>query len=386
MATALVSGALANKCRNGGNAWTRLQWVLGLQKLGIQTYFVEQIDRATCIDAAGGVAGFENSVNLVFFKHIVEEFGLAGRAALIYEHGEQIFGPTGAELLEIADAADLLINISGHLTWEPLRCRLRRRVYFDDDPGFTQFWHAQGSAGPRLEGHDFYYTVGANIGTPECSIPTGGMLWHRLQPLVVLDRWPVSTGGDHNRFTTVASWRGPYGPIEHAGQTYGLKVHEFRKFIDLPRRAPQKFEIALDIHPADAKDRLTMENHGWHVVDPADVAATPEAYRRYVQFSGAEFSASQGIYVQTNSGWFSDRTACYLASGKPTLVQDTGFSRNIPVGNGLLAFRTLEEAVAGSQQIAADYDKHARAARHLAEEYFDSTKVLSRLLEQVGLR
>jgi hypothetical protein len=383
MTIALVSGALANKPRNGGNAWTRLQWVLGLEKIGIKTYFIEQIAGGACVDRTGATATFQGSDNLAFFSEVADRFGRANSSALIYNDGEQVWGMTQSELLDAAAAADLFVNISGHLTYDPLRRCLRRQIYFDDDPGYTQFWHATGNAGPRLMGHDYYFTVGTNIGTPDCPVPTGDIIWRGLGPLVVLDQWPVSTAGDRNRFTTVASWRGPYGPVEFAGQTYGLKVHEFRKFIELPRRAHQTFEIALGIHPADASDRTKLEAHGWRLVDPRDVTSTPDRYRDYLQRSGAEFSAAQGIYVQANTGWFSDRTACYLASGKPALVQDTGFGRRYPVGEGLLAFRTLDEAVTGADRIATDYDKHARAARELAEEHFDSNKVLRRLFEQI---
>jgi hypothetical protein len=384
MTIALVSGALANKPGNGGNAWTRLQWVLGLEKLGIKTYFIEQIARGASVDGTGA-ADFQDSDNLAYFAQVTERFGLTGSCALIYNDGEQVFGMTQSELFEAAEAADLFVNISGHLTFEPLRRRLRRQIYFDDDPGYTQFWHATGNAGPRLFGHDYYFTVGHNIGTPDCPVPTAGITWRGLGPLVVLDQWPANTEGDRNRFTTVASWRGPYGPVEFAGQTYGLKVHEFRKFIELPRLVQRTFEIALSIHPADSKDRTELERNGWRVVGPKDVTSTPDRYRDYLQGSGAEFSAAQGIYVQANTGWFSDRTACYLASGKPALVQDTGFGRRYPVGEGLLVFRTLDEAVSGVDRIASDYDKHARAARALAEEYFDSNEVLRRLFEQIDL-
>jgi hypothetical protein len=385
MTIALVSGALANKPGNGGNAWTRLQWVLGLRKLGVKAYFVEELGPGACVDPSGVATDFPRSDNLTYFTDVIEYFGLSGSAALIYNKGEQIFGMTLTELTELAEAADLFVNISGHLTFEPLRRRLRRQIYFDDDPGFTQFWHAAGNAGPRLSGHDYYFTVGQNIGKPGCPVPTSDIPWRALGPLVVLDQWPVSTAGDRDRFTTVASWRGPYGPVEYAGQTYGLKVHEFRKFMELPRRVPGTFEIALAIHPADARDRTELERNGWRLVNPMAVTSTADLYRHYLQNSGAEFSAAQGIYVQANTGWFSDRTACYLASGKPALVQDTGFSQRLPVGDGLLAFRTLDDAVAGAERIAADYEKHARAARALALEYFDSDKVLGHLFEQIGV-
>jgi hypothetical protein len=385
LATVVVSSVIANKPRNGGNAWAVLSWVLGLKKLGFRVFFIEQIGRESCVDASGAIIAFEQSENLAYFKQVTERFGLADAAALIYEGGEQIHGPTYQELLEIAEAADLLVNITGHLTLEPLLLRLRRKAYVDLDPGFTQFWHASGDAGARLAGHDFYFTIGENIGTSSCSIPSNNIRWRSTRQPVVLDHWPVSTEGDDSRFTTVATWRGPYGSVQYGGKTFGLKVHEFRKFIALPEQMPQTFEIALDIHPAEETDLRLLNHHGWRLVDPREVVPDPDAFRRYVQDSGAEFSVAQGVYVETGSGWFSDRTVRYLASAKPVLVQDTGFSRNYPVGEGLVAFSTLEEAISGSVQVLRDYEKHSHAARTLAVEYFDSNKVLGRFVEEIDV-
>ena len=383
MKSIVVSGALANKCFNGGEAWVRLNWCLGFKRLGLDVFFVEQISRENCVDTTGAVTPFESSVNLAYFEKVTGQFGLSECAALIYDNGEQIYGPSHGQLLAWADSAELLVNISGHLSWEPLWRRLRRKAYVDIDPGFTQFWHAAGMPGPRLAGHDFYFTIAENIGTSPCSIPTGNIPWRPIRQPVVLDLWPVCADGIPRRFTTVASWRGPYGPVAYGGKTFGLKVHEFRKFIELPRRLQQTFEIALQIHPADARDLDLLRANGWQIADPRAAAADPFRFRRYVQQSGAEFSVAQGIYVETQSGWFSDRTVRYLASGKPALVQDTGFSRCYPVGDGLLAFRTLEEAVRGAEEIARNYERHCQAARALAEHYFDSDKVLGRLLEEV---
>jgi hypothetical protein len=201
----------------------------------------------------------------------------------------------------------------------------------------------------------------------------------------VLDQWPFANGAEPPRFTTIATWRGPFGPVSHGGETFGLKVHEFRKMMELPERVPFKFEIALDIYPDDWKDLDALQSHGWQIVDPKRAVPDPDSFRRYVQGSGAEFSVAQGIYVDTDVGWFSDRTVRYLASGKPALVQDTGFSRNYPTGEGLVPFRTLEEAAAGADRIMGDYEQHCRAARALAEEYFDSDKVLERFLAEVGV-
>jgi hypothetical protein len=393
MTIILVSGALANKPLNGGEAWVRLNWVLGLRKLGFQVYFVEQIGRETCVNEAGEITAFEDCLNLAYFKQVLDHFDLSGSAALLYADGQQTHGLTYAEVLDLAAAADALINISGHLALRPFLRRLHRKVYIDIDPGFTQFWDAAGVMGAHLRGHDFYFTIGEHIGTPACSIPTGGIAWRRTRQPVVLDEWQISkklpgrAPGEEEaiRFTTIASWRGPYGPVHYDGRTYGLKAHEFRKFVELPARAPGLFEIALDIHPAEERDLRLLRQHGWRLMDPRVVAADPIRFRRYVQTSHAEFSVAQGIYVDTESGWFSDRTVRYLASGKAALVQDTGFSRNLPVGEGLVAFRTLEQAILGAAQIGRDYDRHCLAARALAEEYFDSDKVLGRLIEEIGV-
>jgi hypothetical protein len=383
MAVVIVSGALANKLYNGGATWTRLSWALGLKALGFEVAFVEQIRRDCCVDASGGPCTFEESANRAYFRDVTDQFGLSGLATLICDDGSS-FGLTEAERDDLVSSADALVNITGHWT-HPLMETIRRRIYIDLDPGYTQFWHATGNPGPRLEGHNFFYTVGENIGRPDCSIPTGGIPWRPIRQPVVLEHWPACPRVDPGPFSTIASWRGPYGPAQYAGTTYGLKAHEFRKFIELPRRVNQRFEIALDIDPADERDMVALRGHGWNVIDPRVVASGPVAFRQYVQASGAEFSVAQGVYVETQSGWFSDRTVRYLASGRPVLVQDTGVSRNYPVGEGLVAFRTMEEAVAGAERIARDYAEHARAARAIAEAYFDSDRVLGRLLEETGL-
>jgi hypothetical protein len=263
--------------------------------------------------------------------------------------------------------------------------RLHRKVYLDLDPGYTQFWHEHSSASARLDGHDVFFTVGENIGTPTCSIPTGGITWrHTRQPAVLGDHWHTPSRWS-GRFTTVASWRGPYGPVQHGGMTFGLKAHEFRKFIDLPKRVSSTFEVALDIHPADALDRDALCTNGWRLVDPQQVVPDPDSFDAYVSGSDAEWSVAQGVYVATGCGWFSDRTVRYLAAGKPAVVQDTGFSRSYPVGEGLVAFRTPAEAIDGVRRLERDPQAHAEAAHALAERFFDSDRILGQLLDQAGV-
>lgn len=384
--TIIVAGALGNRPFNAGGAWVRLSWIRGLQKLGFDVIFVEQIARDACVDARGRAASFFDSVNLAYFEQTTSRFGLSASAALIYADGEQIFGASREVLLEAAARASLLINISGHLTWPPLFEPPAVRAFVDLDPGFTQFWAAAGCDPSGLRRHDVHFTVAENIGTDGCTIPQGGLQWLPVRQPVVLDDWPVvPAAAGPVRFTTVGSLRGPFAAVEHDGRRYGLKIHEWRKFETLPLRVDARFELAMAIHPGDEKDRQRLVDARWHLVEPGDAAPDPDAFQRYVQSSGAEFSVAQGIYVDTASGWFSDRTVRYLASGRPALVQDTGFSRRLPTGSGLLAFRTLEEAAEGARAIVSDHARHCRAAREVAEACFDSDSVLRRMLSQIGV-
>ena len=255
----------------------------------------------------------------------------------------------------------------------------------DIDPGFTQFWYDAGLAGANVDGHDVHFTIGELIGTDGCPIPTGGIDWLPVRQPVVLDDWPAVAGGEVDRFTTIASWRGPLAPVQHGGRTYGIKVHEFRKFLDVARRSPHAFEIALDIHPDDQGDLDALREHGWRIVDPRAVAGDPQALRGYVQGSGAEFSVAQEIYVETRCGWFSDRSACYLAAGRPVILQATGFEDLLPTGRGLFAVKTAEEAADAIKAVRRDYALHAAAARSIAQDHFDSAVILGRLLAEAGI-
>jgi hypothetical protein len=373
MSTVVVAGALGNKPGQAGEAWVKLSWIRGLQRLGFDVWFVEQLAESLPDDFPAAP----------WFSAVTDRFGLAGRAALL-QRGESVVGPPVEDLLAVAPEA-ALVNISGHLTFPRLFEAFRRRVLVDIDPGFTQFWDTEGLEGANVAGHDAYFTIGERIGLDDCPIPTGGIDWHPVRQPVVLEDWPPAEVKDGDRFTTIATWRGPFGPVEHGGYRYGLKVHEFRKFVELPQRSPHRFEIALDYHPADQGDVDALREQGWLVADPRDVAADPDAMRTYVQGSSAEFSAAQGMYVDTACGWFSDRSVRYLASGKPVLVQDTGFSDILPVGEGLLAFRTIEEAAAGAAEIANRYSEHCAAAREIAEKHFESERVLGPFCEQAGI-
>ena len=383
MTTVLVGGAVANKCGNGGEAWVRMSWAVGLRSLGFDVVFVEEIDANTCLDRTGRPVQLAHSVNAAFFRAITAEFGLDGSSALVC--GSSTVGLNPSEIVERIDRADLLVNISGNIRSSWLLEPVRVRAYVDIDPGFTQIWYAQGVADLGLGGHDHFFTIGENIGKPKCPVPTGDIQWRPIRQPVVLSHWPVCGQEPERGFTTVGTWRGPYGRPNLDGHLLGLKLHQFRHFMDLPNRSGHDFEAAIAFCPEDARDIADLKDGGWNLLDPASVTATPSSFRNYVQSSAAEFSPAQGVYVETSCGWFSDRTIRYLASGRPAVVQDTGFSNTLPVGSGLMAFATPDQALRAVEKVDGDYSSHAAAARKLAEEEFASDKVLGRFVEGLDI-
>jgi hypothetical protein len=263
---------------------------------------------------------------------------------------------------------------------------LKSRVFLDMDPGFGQMWRDLGQHDP-FDSHDRFVTLGRNIGKSSCVIPTCGLDWITIPQPVVLEHWPISPSTlTTAAFTSIGAWRGPNAAIEYKGQTYGLRCHEFRKFASLPRLCPdQRLEMALQIHPGDAKDLAMLADNGWNIVDPHEVAADPWQYRQYIASSRAELMIPKHLYVATNSGLLSDRSAYYLASGRPVLARDTGIKSLYPTGEGLITFSTLQEAKEGVESISRDYNRHREAARRIAAEYLDSDKVLSELLSKLSI-
>jgi hypothetical protein len=259
---------------------------------------------------------------------------------------------------------------------------VRRRAYVDVDPGFTQIWARHCDMG--LDRHHVFFTVGQNVGTPHFRIPNGGVHWVPIMPPIFMDQWPCRSDPLCERFSTVADWRGSQEAM-YDEEYYGGKRKEFLRLIRLPRDSGQPIELALCIGSEDSEDAALLVGNDWILHDPYLYAGDPCSYREFIQFSRAEFSVAKTGYVKSNSGWISDRTASYLASGKPAVVQSTGFEPHIPTGRGLLTFRTSEEAMAGLGEISRNYAEHCEGARRLAEQYFDSTVVLSDLLSHAGV-
>lgn len=370
-----IGGAIAQKPGCAGHAWQFLQYLLGFRRLGYEVLLLDRLPA----DASGPAA--ERGKR--WLQAVMASAGLEGCWSL--QLGARTAGVERAAALRFLADADALINVMGFITDSELLGAARRRAFLDTDPGFGQMWCALELA-DVFAGHEALITIGERIGSADCTVPALGRSWITTPQPVVLDAWPVAKVPAGARFTSVASWRGAYGPIDYGGRRYGLRVHELRRFAQLPRRAGGRFELALDIDPADAADARLLTAGGWRLVEPAAAAGSLSAYRRYVQHSDAEVMVAKGMYVQSRSGWMSERSLCYLASGRPVLAQDTGFSERYPCGEGLVAFTTLDEAIAGVEAIRRDPARHAAAARELAEAYFASDIVLGRLLGALGAR
>jgi hypothetical protein len=373
MAESIVIGAaLAHRAGYGGHAWALLQYVLGFQELGFDVTVVDRLEGSMV-----GEAREEEALD--YLRRLFEEDGI--HYSVLGDGGKAVGGLSRADVLERTRDARLLLNVMGFVDDPGVLAAATRRVFLDIDPGFGQVWRELGLADVFAD-HDAFVTTGRNVGQEGCCVPTCGLRWLTIPHPVVLSRHPVTLGG--KGFTSVGSWRGPYDAIEYGGRRLGLRAHEFRKLVGLPARVDAPFQVALEIEPGDAADRRLLEENGWAVVDPRAVASDPAAYLQFVQGSLAEFTVAKGIYVELNTGWLGDRTACYLASGKPALVQDTGLAAHYPLGDGLVAYSTLDDAVDGAERIVNDYADQALAARRFAEQELDSRSVLSRLLEELG--
>jgi hypothetical protein len=358
-----------------------LSYLLGFHRLGWRVTLIDRLAPCQCVDGAGRPVAPDHSVGYIYARSVLQAFGLEDDYVLLVDGVEEPVGRTRAALAADLDAAEFLLDVMGFLDDRRLRDNTRCRVFLDIDPGFPQMWAADGLA-DVISGHDVYLTIGTNLGSEGCAVPTLGRTWRPTLPPVVLDEWPVRR--ERGRaVTSVVTWRGPFAPVEHDGVRYGLRAHQFRRFAGVASATNWPMELALDIDPEDDADRSMLTGAGWTVVDPRFVAASPSGFRRYVQESTAEFLVAKGMYVQSAGGWVSDRSACYLASGRPVVAQDTGLGAAISVGDGLVVFNDVTEATALLEEVLARYTHHSAAARALAEDHFDSDRVLSELIDSV---
>jgi hypothetical protein len=381
--TVVIAGALAQRPGVGGHAWVFANWVLGLQALGYRVVFVDRLEPEML---GGRKCAVHRTRQWRWASSTMSRLAPATDVALLYDRGRVCQGMSRRQLNRRCRGAIAVFNFMGYIDDPEVLGLPDRRVFVDIDPGFPQLWRDLGLA-DVLAGHDAYVTVGLNLGAQECTLPTCGIDWVPTVPPVALDRWPVREvqRPDHV-FTSVCTWRGPWAPVHHGSTTYGLRAHQARGFVDLPRRAPwARFELALDIDAADRADADLLRSAGWRLVDPRRAAGQPERFQSYIQRSSAELLIAKDLYVRSRGGWVSDRSACYLASGRPVVAQDTGASSHVPTGEGLLAFSTLDEAESATADVVADYRRHAKAARALAAEVFDAPRVMGALLSRLGL-
>jgi hypothetical protein len=304
-------------------------------------------------------------------------------AAMLLDNGDAL-GLSRAQVLRRVAAADLLIDMMGFLgdaapdevAWS------RWPVFLDVDPGIGQQWAADGLHDPYSL-YQRHVTVGGLIGRPGCIVPTAGLDWIPVLPPLLLDEWSMQST-DGRAVTTVGVWRGPWGPYEVDGLRHGQRAHEFRRYQDLPRRCPLPLEMALAFDSWDDADRAALQTAGWRLLDPVEVTPTMDTFRSFVQGSAAELCIARESYVRGRGGWFSDRSATYLASGRPVVASDTGFSDLLPTGAGLFAVAGPDDAASALQEIQRDPRKHAHAARDIARTYLDAEFVVGDLLQRLS--
>ena len=355
----------------GGVGWCALMYLLGLRQLGHRVHYFE--DTGECnFDPVGNTLAVAPDYALSFIRSALEPHGFGDHWCYI-DYRTRHYGKTREQWKAICADADLFLDLSGGCWfWRDEYASIPHSAFIDSDPAFTQLAIAKG-AGWYL---DFFrrfgalFTFGRNIGTAACTVPTGEFSWHPTWQPVCPEQWATSGPPTNRSFSTVMTWR-----FESFDDIGGNKDKEFLKILDLPQRTTVPVELAVN------GPQEFLRRHGWRCVDALSVSNTLDGYRRYLSGSRGEFSVAKNTYVRTNSGWFSDRTECYLASGRPAVVQDTGFSAHVPTGEGLFAYRTLDEAVAALETLDRDYARHARAARELAEEVFAADVVLPPLLE-----
>lgn len=366
----------------GGMAWSALQYVIGLRRLGHDVLFVEDSGDSPwcCYDPARGVVDADPTYGVRYATEVCARFGLMDAWAYWDAHTSQWLGPRARGAAEFCRSADVALNISGINQLRDWTAAIPRRVFIDSDPAFTQIKHlTDEGARAAAHAHNVFLSFGAGIGQPGCTVPDDGLPWRPTRQPVVLDLWPVTAPSPGAPFTTVMQWES-YPEREFAGLRYGTKAMSFAPYLDLPQRVAVELELALGTASAP-REGLRMQ--GWRVVNPLEVALYPWDFRDYVQRSTGEFGVAKHGYVVSRSGWFGERSAAYLASGRPAIVQETGFSSWLPAGAGLIAFSTPEEAVQAFEAVAGDPVRHRRAARGVAETHFESGMVLSRLLEDV---
>jgi hypothetical protein len=371
----------------GGYAWQAAHWLLGLAALGHDVWFYEDTGHyAPAYDPWTNTLAEAYAHGLEATRGFLDRVGLGARWVFVDVGRGSEHGPGAGRAAALLREADLLINLAGVNRIPPERRGGRPAVYVDLDPGFTQIQAERGDAGLRtiLDEHQHHFTLGENIGTPRSPLPTAGYTWHPTRSPVMIALWQ-DTGPPGAAWTTVGTWDAGGRDVEFRGETYRWRKRlEWLRFLHLPARTGATFEVAMDVQhvPGDVE---TLHAHGWQVRDPIAVSADPWRYRDYLRRSRGEFTVAKDLNVRLRSGWFSDRAACYLAAGRPVVEQDTGFGDVVPLGPGVHAFQTVDEATAAVIETERDWPRASRHATAIAHDFFAADRVLRTVLGVVGL-
>jgi hypothetical protein len=385
-----------------GVSWQVLQYLEGFRRLGYDCYYIEDTgdwaynpEQTTSeYDDTQYVVNCEYAVNYV--AQVMSSRGYGDRWAYRSRIDGRLFGLSDSQVSSVFKDADVLVNLTGSTWLFEEHLRVPVRVYVETDPVIRQIEVANGDrdAITQLSAHTHRFTYGENLGAPDCGVPSTQFEYHPTRPPIIVDWWTEadspSSAFDRPRqmYTTIANWKQTGKDLEWNGETYYWSKHlEFLKFIDLPGCTSQQFELALLFCDSeeDAKATPVLRAHGWLVRDAKTVSQDIHSYRDYILQSRGEFTVAKDQNIRLRSGWFSDRSACYLAAGRPVVTQDTAFDNMLPTGLGLFSFRTMEDILAAFKSIESDYNQHCDAAREIAAEYFSAEKVLGKLTEECGL-
>ena len=382
----IVVTGLLGQYAFGGVTWDYIQYLLGFRALGHDVWYLED-SGAWPYDPVRQTLTEDCTYNVNYLRGMMAEFGFADR--WIYRNGAdgKFHGAGETAARDLIKNGDLLVNVSSAGWLKDYEFGVKHRMFIDGDPMFTQvnlLNPKNADYAAIVRGHDSHFTFGLNVGRPGCLVPEVGIRWKKTVQPIALDHWSFQDEAAPDRFTTVMNWAS-YAPIEWEGKPYGQKDLEFQKFKQLAKRTPQHLEMAMGQGPGSTRPTEELRALGWTILEPGEMLPDHRSYHEFLRTSKAEWSVAKHGYVAGRTGWFSCRTACYLALGRPAVVQETGWSEYIPAGDGLLAFSTLEEAVEAIADINDHYSEHQAAARALAEQFFEAKKVCADLLAQAGL-
>ena len=378
----IVLGSYMVRYPLGGMMSWVLQYLIGFQKLGHEVYFVEKSGYPNaCFDPVKNRMTDDCSYGMAAVEELLSRHGIKDRCCYV-DSENRYHGLSKRAIEDIFAGADVFVDMGTHGSWREESTKATMRVLIDGEPAFTQLKMEQKSAqGIQTDGYDYYYTTGRNIGTKDSSAPDGGRIWRHLLHPVCTDAVPFVKPGGAKTYTTIMNWQS-YQPVQFGETCYRHKDVEFQKFLDLPRKTTVELEVAV----SGAVPREDLLAANWRIRSAHEVTERFDSFLDYIRNSRGEFSVCKSGYVASNSGWFSDRSAAYLATGRPVVLQETGFSRHLPTGLGLFAVRNSDEAQAAFDAIERDYSKHTRAARAIAKEYLEARVVLGTFLEELGIK